>query len=118
MSLCVVLRSPNGEVMMGADTALSIEQGKLSYRINNVEDDEKAIEHQGNLIFCSGLYDGCKLIRSRIRQMETFKVDDLQQFARDLFLAKKYPGPECGDTVILVCKTGGSIVIMRAKDNF
>lgn len=118
MSLCVCLRSPAGEVLMAADSALSISLDDRSCRISNYEDLEKVIEYQGNFIFCSGLYDACQKIREYIRSMACFEIGMLQKFAQDLYTSMGYPGVDYVDTVIMICRTDSSLTTMRLRDSF
>lgn len=103
---------------MASDSALSAPLGNDVYRLLNMEDREKVIEHEGNLIFCSGLYDACVKIRAFIRGMSPLDIGTLQKYARKLYSDSSFPGVEYSDTAIMICRTDGSIVTMRAKDGF
>jgi methyl coenzyme M reductase subunit C-like uncharacterized protein (methanogenesis marker protein 7) len=70
------MRTPDG-VMMCADTALSMNCYGKTVRISNIEDDEKIIEHNDALIFCSGDYNKCKKLRAFIRNMNPLNLRSL-----------------------------------------
>lgn len=117
MSLCILLRMAGGATM-GCDTALSVTSNGMPYRILGFQDDEKVISCHGNLVFCSGLLDACRHIRSYIRSSNQLDVDGLQRYVRNLFKESDYPGIESGDTVILVYRPSGHVYMLRAKDHF
>lgn len=54
MSLCVLLRDPDGSAIMGADTALTVDIFGTHYRADGLEDAEKIVNCGGNLLFISG----------------------------------------------------------------
>ena len=113
MSLCIVLRNPNGGVMMAADTAVSTEIKNKPYRVVDMADDEKIIEHNGALIFCSGDLEKCERIRTFIRQSAQLNLVRVSEYARKLF-GNNPPD----NTGILVCWEDGSLVGMLSAQNF
>lgn len=114
MSLCMVVRTPDGGTLMAADTALSTVVGGQKYRLSDLEDDEKIIEHNGALIFCSGSYEKCKDIRKYIKEMARLNLVKVSEYAQQIF------GHDTSDdsSGILVCWEDGSMVGMLSAQDF
>lgn len=99
--------------MMAADTAVSTEIKNKPYRVVDMADDEKIIEHNGALIFCSGDLEKCEKIRAFIRQSAQLNLVMVSEYARKLFGSNP---PD--NTGILVCWEDGSMVGMLSAQGF
>lgn len=113
MSLCVVLRSHEGEILMATDTALSTTVGGKSYRVSDWEDDDKIIEHNSALVFCSGEQEKCKLIRNQIRNMKTLNLMEVQAYAQLLF---RHNNTDNSTGILTVWPDGNMVGMLSAQD--
>lgn len=114
MSLCILLRTPDGGALMAADTAVSTIYEGQPYRVQNEEDHEKVIVHLGHMIFCSGNLDRCRTLRAFIRSLSEIDYDAISAFAKQLW------GDDSKDdsTGILICQPDNGLIGMLSAHNF
>lgn len=114
MSLCIVVRPADGGIIMCADTAISTKVMGQTYRIENFEDEEKIIEHNGVLVFCSGTYNKCVKIREYVRSLEIVDADKVQAYAQTLF----NHDTSDNSTGIMICQKDGTLIGMLSAQDF
>lgn len=98
---------------MAADTAISTTVRGVPYRVTDLIDDEKIIEHDGALIFCSGDLEKCEKIRKFVKKSCPLDLYAISNYAQRLF-GDKTPN----NTGIVVCWPDGSMVGMLSAQGF